>query len=93
MQTRISSGRNRGTPTGNFKAGAYKAENHYSSLYHNAHMPWSVQVHGNIFVHGFAEVPDYPASRGCIRVPITGNNPAKRFYHWVETGTPIRIAY
>jgi len=93
MQTRISSGRNRCTPTGNFKAGAYKAENHYSSLYHNAHMPWSVQVHGNIFVHGFAEVPDYPASRGCIRVPITGNNPAKRFYHWVETGTPIRIAY
>jgi len=93
MQTRISSGRNRGTPTGNFKAGAYKAENHYSSLYHNAHMPWSVQVHGNIFVHGFAEVPDYPASRGCIRVPITGNNPAKRFYNWVETGTPIRIAY
>jgi lipoprotein-anchoring transpeptidase ErfK/SrfK len=93
MQTRISSGRNRGTPTGNFKAGAYKAENHYSSLYHNAHMPWSVQVHGNIFVHGFAEVPDYPASRGCIRVPVTGNNPAKRFYHWVETGTPIRIFY
>jgi lipoprotein-anchoring transpeptidase ErfK/SrfK len=93
MQTRISSGRNRGTPTGNFTAGPYKAENHYSSLYHNAHMPWSVQVHGNIFVHGFAEVPDYPASRGCIRVPVTGNNPAKRFYNWVETGTPIRIAY
>jgi hypothetical protein len=93
MQTRISSGRNRGTPTGNFTAGPYKAENHYSSLYHSAHMPWSVQVNGNIFVHGFSEVPDYPASRGCIRVPVTGNNPAKRFYNWVEAGTPVRIAY
>jgi lipoprotein-anchoring transpeptidase ErfK/SrfK len=93
MQTRISSGKNRGTPTGNFTAGPYKAENHYSSLYDNAHMPWSVQVFGNIFVHGFAEVPDYPASRGCIRVPVTGNNLAKRFYNWVETGTPIRVAY
>lgn len=91
MQSRISSGRGRITPTGSFTAGPYMAENHYSSLFNNAHMPWSVQVTGNIFIHGFAEVPDYPASRGCIRLPITGDNPAKRFYHWVEAGTPIRI--
>lgn len=93
MQSRISSGRNRATPTGRFTAGPYKAENHYSSLFQNAHMPWSVQVHGHIFIHGFSSVPDYPASHGCIRLPLTGNNPAKRFYHWVEVGTPIRISY
>lgn len=93
MQSRISSGRGRITPTGSFTAGPYMAENHYSSLFNNAHMPWSVQVQGNIFIHGFAEVPDYPASKGCIRLPISGNNPARRFYQWVEVGTPIRIFY
>jgi lipoprotein-anchoring transpeptidase ErfK/SrfK len=92
MQTHISSGRNGATPTGRFSAG-YKDADHYSSLYHNAPMPWSVQVHGNIFIHGFTSVPDYPASHGCIRMPLTGNNPAKRFFQWVDPGTPIRIDY
>lgn len=92
MQTRISSGRNGCTPRGNFRAG-WKNADHYSSLYNNAPMPWSVQVSGNIFVHGFTEVPNYPASRGCIRVPLTGSNPAKRFFHWVDPGTPIRVFY
>lgn len=92
MKTRISSGRNNATPTGSFRAG-WKNADHYSSLYNNAPMPWSVQVSGNIFVHGFTSVPNYPASHGCIRVPITGTNPAKRFFQWVDSGTPIRIAY
>lgn len=92
MQTRISSGRNNATPTGNFRAGPYKSVEHYSSLYNNAPMPFSVQVTGHIFVHGYTEVPNYPASHGCIRVPVTGFfNPAKRFYEWVDIGTPIRI--
>jgi lipoprotein-anchoring transpeptidase ErfK/SrfK len=93
LKTNISSGRNGATPTGNFKAGPYKAADHYSSLYHNAHMPWSVQIHGHIFIHGYSSVPDYPASHGCIRVPISGTNPAKRLYHWLDTGTPVRIHY
>lgn len=92
LQTNISSGRGGCTPTGSFKAG-YKNENHYSSLYHNAHMPWSVQVNGNIFIHGFAVVPDHPASHGCIRVPITGKNPAKRLFEWIDPGTPVKIFY
>jgi lipoprotein-anchoring transpeptidase ErfK/SrfK len=92
LKTNISSGRNGATPTGSFKAG-WKHADHYSSLYHNAPMPWSVQVRGNIFIHGFTVVPDYPASHGCIRMPLTGSNPAKKFFHWVEPGTPIKIAY
>jgi len=92
LKTRISSGRNRATPTGRFSAG-WKDADHYSSLFNNAPMPWSVQVRGDIFIHGYTEVPNYPASHGCIRVPLTGTNPAKRFYHWVEAGTPIRIHY
>jgi len=91
MQTRISSGKNGGTPTGRYSAGPYKSKTHFSSLYNNAPMPWSVQVTGNIFIHGYTEVPNYPASRGCIRVPISGFNPARRFFNWVDVGTPIRI--
>ena len=93
MKTRISSGRTGNTPRGNFRAGPYKSAEHYSSLYHNAPMPWSVQVTGHIFIHGFSEVPNYPASKGCIRVPIDGRNPAKRFFHWCDVGTPIKIFY
>jgi len=93
MKTRISSGRTGNTPRGNFRAGPYKSKEHYSSLYHNAPMPWSVQVTGNIFIHGFSVVPNYPASKGCIRVPIDGRNPAKRFFNWVDVGTPIKVFY
>ncbi|MDF1756193.1 MAG: L,D-transpeptidase family protein [Verrucomicrobiales bacterium] len=93
MKTRISSGRTGNTPTGRFTAGPYKSATHFSSIYDNAPMPWSVQVTGNIFIHGFSVVPNYPASKGCIRVPISGFNPAKKLYNWLDVGTPIRITY
>jgi lipoprotein-anchoring transpeptidase ErfK/SrfK len=93
MQTKISSGKNRGTPTGSFRAGPYKNKEHYSSLYDNAPMPWSIQVTGHIFIHGYSIVPEFPASHGCIRVPISGRNPAKRLFEWLDVGTPINIAY
>lgn len=91
LQTHISSGRRGSTPAGNFVAGPYKARMHYSKRYHNAPMPWSVQIHGHVFIHGFTSVPDYPASHGCIRVPLGGGNPAKFFYEWVDRGTPIEV--
>jgi hypothetical protein len=91
LDTNISSGRYGNTPAGNFTAGPYKSRMHYSSKYHNAPMPWSVQVTGHIFFHGFSSVPAYPASHGCIRIPLTGHNPARFLYEWVDVGTPIRI--
>jgi hypothetical protein len=92
LETQISSGKpGHRTPKGDFHAGPYKARMHHSTLYDNAPMPWSVEVTGNIFIHGFFSVPDYPASHGCIRLPISGGNPAKFFYDWVNVGTPISI--
>ena len=91
LDTNISSGRYGNTPAGNFTAGPYKSRMHYSSKYHNAPMPWSVQITGHIFFHGFSSVPAYPASHGCIRVPLTGANPARFLYEWADVGTPIRI--
>lgn len=92
VETRISTGKpGHETPVGQFSAGPIKARRHYSSLYNAAPMPYSVQVNGNIFIHGFDSVPDYPASHGCIRVPLDSGNPARWFYEWVESGTPISI--
>jgi L,D-transpeptidase catalytic domain len=92
LDSTISSGREgKKTPSGEFKAGPVKSPMHRSRLYHNAPMPWSVQVHENIFIHGFRKVPGRPSSHGCIRLPVTGANPAKWFYNWVNLGTPISI--
>src|SRR6059058_1537587 len=92
LDSSISTGREgKKTPSGEFKAGPVKSRMHRSRLYHNAPMPWSVQVHENIFIHGFRKVPRRPASHGCIRLPLTGANPAKWFYNWIDLGTPISI--
>jgi lipoprotein-anchoring transpeptidase ErfK/SrfK len=91
LQSRVSTGKaGRRTPSGNFSA-LEKHRMHHSRLYHNAPMPWSVQINGNIFIHGFTSVPDRPASHGCIRVPLDGDNPAKRFFEWVDIGTPVEV--
>jgi len=92
LDSAISTGREgKKTLPGEFKAGPVKARMHRSRLYHNAPMPWSVQVHENIFIHGFRKVPRRPSSHGCIRLPLTGANPAKWFYNWIDLGTPISI--
>lgn len=91
LDCHISAGPGRRTPAGSFTAGPYKSRYHYSSRYRNAPMPYSVQITGNIFVHGFRSVPDYPASRGCIRMHLDQGNPARFFYEWVDRGVPIRI--
>jgi L,D-transpeptidase catalytic domain len=92
LDSAISTGREgKKTPSGEFTAGPVKSRMHRSRLYHNAPMPWSVQVHENIFIHGFRKVPRRPASHGCIRLPLTGANPAKWFYNWIDLGTPISI--
>jgi hypothetical protein len=92
LDSSISTGREgKKTPSGEFKAGPVKSRMHRSRLYHNAPMPWSVQVHENIFIHGFRKVPRRPSSHGCIRLPLTGANPAKWFYNWIDLGTPISI--
>ena len=92
LDSAISTGREgKKTPSGEFKAGPAKSRMHRSRLYHNAPMPWSVQVHENIFIHGFRKVPRRPSSHGCIRLPLTGANPAKWFYNWIDLGTPIGI--
>src|SRR5438552_9289848 len=92
LDSSISSGREgKKTPPGEFKAGPIKSPMHRSRLYHNAPMPWSVQVHENIFIHGFRKVPRHPSSHGCIRLHLTGSNPAKWFYNCIDIGAAVSI--
>lgn len=92
FETNVSTGRTGyATPQGLFTAGPIKARMLISRRYDDAPMPWSVQVQGDVLVHGSASVPRRPASHGCIRVPLTGQNPARWFYNWVHVGTPIHI--
>jgi len=91
LQTHVSTGKEgKETPNGRFRAGA-KYRMHRSSRYHNAPMPYSVVVNGHYFIHGYTSVPNYPASHGCIRLPLNNGNPARWFYHWIKPGTPISI--
>jgi lipoprotein-anchoring transpeptidase ErfK/SrfK len=39
-------------------------------------------------IHGYAEVPTYAASHGCLRVPIPN---ASAIYGWVQYGTPVDV--
>lgn len=90
LHSRVSTGRGNSTPNGSYRVQG-KQRMHYSRLYDNAPMPYSVQLRGHYFIHGFSYVPNRPASHGCIRLPLTGGNPAKQFYEWVEIGTPVEI--
>jgi hypothetical protein len=92
LETPVSTGgAGHRTPTGDFTAGPIKVRIHYSSLYNNAPMPYSVQVIGNIFLHGHTSVPRFPASHGCVRIPLNRGNPAQWLYEWIDRGTTIRI--
>jgi lipoprotein-anchoring transpeptidase ErfK/SrfK len=93
FETRVSTGREgKRTPTGSFRA-LDRELIHYSSLYENSPMPYSVRFHGNFFLHGFSIVPHYRASHGCIRLPLREGDllTARQFYEWVRIGTPIRV--
>jgi len=50
-------------------------------------------VHSAYFIrgyatHGFASVPIYPASHGCLRLPVPD---ARSVYDWIKIGTPVDV--
>ena len=44
--------------------------------------------HGNFAIHGYYSVPTYPASHGCVRVPVPN---ALQIYNWIDIGDPIFV--
>jgi N-acetylmuramoyl-L-alanine amidase len=71
-----------GTPTGTY---------HFYSRgpgYNAKGMYYSVSYSGNYATHGYASVPYYPASHGCIRNP---ESDSVYIYNWISLGDPIYI--
>jgi lipoprotein-anchoring transpeptidase ErfK/SrfK len=53
----------------------------------NSHgMVYSSYFIGGYAIHGYADVPNYPASHGCLRVPIPN---AIQIYDQIDLGEPI----
>ena len=56
--------------------------------YNAKRMYYSIYFRGGYATHGYADVPNYNASHGCVRNPI----PFSRFiYNWVAIGMPIYV--
>lgn len=72
------------TPTIRGRFSFYRREPGYNAK----RMYYSVYFRGGYAIHGYASVPNYNASHGCVRNPI----PFSRFiYNWVEIGMPIYV--
>jgi len=84
----ISTGRDdKPSPTGIFSV-LEKKPFYRSKKYDNAPMPWMERIDQyGIALHGGYN-PGYPASHGCIRLPLTF---AKKLYGVTDVGTPVYI--
>ena len=77
----------RETPTGVFTI-LEKKEMHRSTTYDDAPMPFMQRLTSKgIAIHA-GDLPGYPASHGCIRLP---NEFAKKLYAVTDIGTPVMI--
>jgi len=79
------------TPTGKFSV-LSKDKDKESSKYTNevgtqAWMPYSMQFHGNYFVHE-GWLPGHPASHGCIRL---GHYHARLLFERMKIGDPVTV--
>jgi hypothetical protein len=82
----VSTGKN-GTRTGHFTIGAkYKGWVECVTL--DGRMYYPSYVVSKTAIHGFPSVPSYPASHGCVRVPVWT---AEALYHELPTGTVVDI--
>jgi hypothetical protein len=80
----VSTGATGNTPTGTFHV--YSKEPGYNQKL----MYFSMYFLGNFAVHGYPDVPTYPASHGCVRIPIWAAVP---MYDTHGYGTTVIIYY
>ena len=84
----ISSGKaGHETPTGTFEI-LQKRREHYSNKYNNAPMPFMQRLTwSGVALHG-GDIPGYPASHGCIRLPTRF---ARHLFGATELGATVHI--
>jgi hypothetical protein len=74
------------TPVGDFRVYA-KVIYSWSVPFH-VWMPYAAYFRGGIATHQSPDVPSYPASHGCVRLP---EGEAERVYRFVDVGTPVAV--
>lgn len=74
----VSTGRTGNTPLGNFRIVNRRPD----------HLPYFEGFIGNFGLHGYYQVPPYPASHGCVREPMWA---AKFTWRNTGIGTPVHI--
>ena len=74
------------TPAGDFRV--YRKERESWSVPFRAWLPWASYFNRGIAFHGYADVPAYPASHGCVRIPLAE---ASTVYAFARLGAPVRV--
>jgi lipoprotein-anchoring transpeptidase ErfK/SrfK len=74
------------TPRGRFDV--YRRERMSWSAPYRVWMPYALYFSGGYAIHGFGSVPAYPASHGCVRVPMSE---APFVYTTTPLHTPVVI--
>jgi peptidoglycan hydrolase-like protein with peptidoglycan-binding domain len=73
------------TPGGSFRIGRKASGLEISPL---GELWWPMYFNGGIAIHGSPSIPAYPASHGCIRIPMYA---APTFYDEVGPGTRVHV--
>jgi L,D-transpeptidase-like protein/putative peptidoglycan binding protein/sporulation and spore germination protein len=74
------------TPSGTFHV--YRKELLSWSQPFHVWMPYAAYFVGGIAMHEYSDVPAYPASHGCVRLPA---GEANHVYAFVDIGTPVYV--
>ena len=75
-----------GTPPGHFKI--YRKERRSWSYPYQVWLPYAAYWNGGWAMHGYPDVPVFPASHGCARLPMPE---APFVFRFVRIGTPVRV--
>jgi hypothetical protein len=81
-----STGAGGATPSGTFRV--YRKEVMSWSYPFSVWMPFASYFVGGIAMHEYPDVPSYPASHGCVRLP---SGDAHRVFRFAEHGTPVHV--
>jgi hypothetical protein len=81
-----STGAGGATPVGDFSV--YTKVLYSWSVPFQVWMPYAAYFRGGIATHQSSDVPSYPASHGCVRLP---EGEADRVYRFVDVGTPVAV--
>lgn len=74
------------TPAGSFSI--FRKELNSWSVPYRVWLPYASYFNGGIAFHGYSEVPAYPASHGCVRLPIWE---APFAYAFMSVGTHVAV--